>query len=78
MNYPKYKNYIDLLINEFPEISSGRKNYQQFEIRVKKNIDLTKKMMNSVDIDDFISKLKKINNYEDIFTKKSYFKNSKK
>ena len=36
------KNYIEILIKKFPNISSGRKNFDYFENRIKKNIKLTK------------------------------------
>tara|TARA_B100001093_G_scaffold516910_1_gene596920 strand:+ start:1617 stop:1769 length:153 start_codon:yes stop_codon:yes gene_type:complete len=36
------KNYIAALIELFPNISSGRKNFDFFDKRIKKNIKLTK------------------------------------
>jgi len=36
------KNYIAVLIKKFPDISSGRKNFDYFEKRIQKNIKLTK------------------------------------
>ena len=36
------KNYIADLIKIFPGISSGRKNFDYFEKRIKKNLKLTK------------------------------------
>lgn len=40
----KYKpDNIIKLIKKFPEILSGRKNYKKNTLRVKKNLDLTKK-----------------------------------
>ena len=35
------KNYIKALIKKFPDISSGRKNFDFFERRIEKNIKLT-------------------------------------
>jgi hypothetical protein len=35
------KNYVAALIKIFPDISSGRKNFDFFERRIKKNIKLT-------------------------------------
>tara|TARA_A100000164_G_C21695693_1_gene671117 strand:+ start:53 stop:199 length:147 start_codon:yes stop_codon:yes gene_type:complete len=36
------KNYIAALIKIFPNITSGRKNFNFFERRIKKNIKLSK------------------------------------
>tara|TARA_B100001142_G_C13720700_1_gene417532 strand:- start:311 stop:463 length:153 start_codon:yes stop_codon:yes gene_type:complete len=40
------KKYIANLIKIFPDISSGRKNFDFFERRIKKNIKLTKIYIN--------------------------------
>tara|TARA_B100001173_G_C15665305_1_gene411236 strand:- start:186 stop:338 length:153 start_codon:yes stop_codon:yes gene_type:complete len=40
------KNYIAVIIKIFPDISSGRKNFDFFEWRIKKNIKLTKIYIN--------------------------------
>ena len=40
------KNYIRALIKIFPDISSGRKSFDFFEWRIKKNIKLTKVYIN--------------------------------
>jgi len=37
------KNYIKELIKLFPNIASGRKNYNFHEKRIKKNVNLTNK-----------------------------------
>ena len=36
-------NYINKLLEMFPDIASGRKNFKYFENRIKKNIYITKK-----------------------------------
>lgn len=36
------KNYIKVLLRMFPNIASGRKNFDYFSKRIKKNIELTK------------------------------------
>ncbi len=36
------RDYIAALIKMFPDISSGRKNFDFFKRRIKKNIKLTK------------------------------------
>ena len=36
-------NYIKILLKKFPDIASGRKNFDYYEYRVKKNLNLTKK-----------------------------------
>ena len=36
-------NYIKILLIMFPNIASGRKNFDYFNKRIKKNIELTKK-----------------------------------
>ena len=41
------KNYVAALIKIFPDISSGRKNFDFFERRIKKNIKLTKTYINN-------------------------------
>ncbi len=41
-----FPNYIKKLINNFPDILSGRKNYKKHHERVEKNIYLTKKYKN--------------------------------
>jgi hypothetical protein len=40
------KSYVATLIKIFPDISSGRKNFDFFEWRIKKNIKLTKIYIN--------------------------------
>tara|TARA_B100001059_G_C17578052_1_gene448456 strand:- start:332 stop:484 length:153 start_codon:yes stop_codon:yes gene_type:complete len=40
------KSYIVALIKIFPDISSGRKNFDLFERRIKKSIKLTKNYFN--------------------------------
>ena len=37
------KNYIKMLLKIFPNIASGRKNFEYFESRIKKNILISKK-----------------------------------
>ena len=37
------KNYIKAIIKMFPNITSGRKNFEYQEKRIKKNIKLTQK-----------------------------------
>jgi hypothetical protein len=44
------KNYIKEILKLFPNISSGRKNFKNYEERINKNIKLT---------DSFINKKKK-------------------
>ena len=44
------KNYIREILKLFPNISSGRKNFKNYEKRINKNIKLT---------DSFINKKKK-------------------
>tara|TARA_Y100000741_G_scaffold120616_1_gene90574 strand:- start:650 stop:796 length:147 start_codon:yes stop_codon:yes gene_type:complete len=41
------KKYLKKLLDENPSISSGRKNYLDFEKRLKKNILLTKKYISN-------------------------------
>ena len=36
-------NYIKILLKMFPDIASGRKNFKNYEKRIKKNLSLTKK-----------------------------------
>lgn len=64
MKNKNHKNYITVLIDNFPNISSGRKNYDKFDKRIDKNIYLTKKMIKSKDINEFIinRKIKKVKN----------------
>ena len=38
--------YIKTLLKLFPDIASGRKNFEYFESRIKKNIFLSKKYNN--------------------------------
>jgi len=38
-------NYIKKLLKLFPNVASGRKNFQNYDKRVKKNIELTKKYL---------------------------------
>ena len=40
------KKYIAAIIKIFPNISSGRKNFDFFETRIRKNIKLTKIYIN--------------------------------
>ncbi len=37
------QNYIKIILQIFPDIASGRKNFKYFEKRIKKNVILTKK-----------------------------------
>lgn len=37
------KNYIQMLLKIFPNIASGRKNFEYFEKRIKKNLLLSSK-----------------------------------
>ena len=37
------KNYTKILLKMFPNIASGRKNFDYFNKKIKKNIALTKK-----------------------------------
>ena len=37
------KNYVKIILKEFPNIASGRKNFTYFEKRIKKNLILTHK-----------------------------------
>ena len=64
MKKKNHKNYITVLIDNSPNISSGRKNYDKFDKRIDKNIYLTKKMIKSKDINEFIinRKIKKVKN----------------
>tara|TARA_B100001175_G_scaffold267440_1_gene238453 strand:- start:498 stop:641 length:144 start_codon:yes stop_codon:yes gene_type:complete len=36
-------NYIRLILKKFPNIASGRKNFKNFDKRIKKNLILTEK-----------------------------------
>ena len=36
------KNYIKSILKKFPDIAKGRKNFKYFEMRIKKNLILTK------------------------------------
>ena len=36
------QNYIKIILQMFPDIASGRKNFKYFEKRIKKNLILTK------------------------------------
>ena len=38
-------NYIKIILKNFPNIASGRKNFKFFEKRIKKNLILTKKYL---------------------------------
>ena len=38
-------NYIRVILNKFPNIASGRKNFKYFEKRIRKNLILTKKYL---------------------------------
>ena len=40
------KNYIKNILKIFPNIASGRKNFENFEKRIKKNLILTNKYHN--------------------------------
>ena len=40
LSLPKY---VTKLIKKFPDIASGRKNFQYYENRIRKNLELTKK-----------------------------------
>ena len=37
------KNYFKALLKMYPNIASGRKNFKNYEIRIKKNLILTDK-----------------------------------
>ena len=37
------KNYIKKVLKTFPDIASGRKNFEYFEKRIKKNLKLANK-----------------------------------
>ena len=37
------ENYIKKILKTFPDIASGRKNFEYFEKRIKKNLILTHK-----------------------------------
>jgi len=37
------QNYIKIILKKFPDIASGRKNFNYFEKRIKKNLILTRK-----------------------------------
>ena len=37
------QNYIKKILKTFPDIASGRKNFEYFEKRIKKNLILTHK-----------------------------------
>ena len=37
------ENYIKIILKIFPDIASGRKNFEYFEKRIKKNLILTHK-----------------------------------
>ena len=37
------QNYIKIILKIFPGIASGRKNFEYFETRIKKNLILTNK-----------------------------------
>ena len=60
------QNYIALLVDNYPHISSGRKNYERFERRIEKNIFLTKKMIKCKDINEFITKIEKLKEFKNI------------
>ena len=47
------KNYVQALLKKHPNITSGRKNFRDFERRIKKNLILTSK---------YFEKLKKTSN----------------
>ena len=38
-------NYIKKLLKLFPNVASGRKNFENYDKRVKKNLELTKKYL---------------------------------
>ena len=38
-------NYIRIILKKFPNIASGRKNFENYDKRVKKNIELAKKYL---------------------------------
>ena len=38
-------NYIKKLLKLFPNIASGRKNFENYDKRIKKNIELAKKYL---------------------------------
>ena len=39
--------YIKIILKEFPNIASGRKNFKYFEKRIQKNLSLTYKYFKS-------------------------------
>ena len=38
-------NYIKIILKKFPDIASGRKKFKYFEMRIRKNLILTKKYL---------------------------------
>ena len=38
-------NYIKIILKQFPNIASGKKNFKYFEKSIKKNLILTKKYL---------------------------------
>ena len=48
------KSYIKKIIKKYPEITSGRKNYEDFENRISKNISLINIMQKCKNIDEFM------------------------
>ena len=55
----KINKYLKLLLNKHPSIASGRKNYDKFEERIGKNINLIKEMIDNKGINKLIEKKKK-------------------
>ena len=47
-NKPKTPNYLIDIINQYPNLSSGRKNYNDHEIRINNILELIKKFKQSL------------------------------
>ena len=59
------QNYFDKILNDYPKIKSGRKNYKKQYIRILKNILITKFY------------IERIKNKKNILVKKFFFKKNK-
>ena len=44
----KLPKYIQILVNKYPYIASGRKNFKEHHIRIFKTIELIKKHLKSI------------------------------
>jgi len=77
MKNPKRNNYLSYLLKTFPDINSGRKNYDLFEERILKNIKLIKEMSKNKNIDNFILKMKKLKKNKITIQNKNSFKCTK-